>query len=394
MQTTLADVVTTNGMVSDGDWIESKDQDPGGGVRIIQLADIGIGRYLNKSQRFMTMEAANRLGCTFLKPGDLLLARMPDPIGRTCIFPGDERPSVTAVDVCIIRSGSSQLDRRWLCHKLNSVDFLRRVARDANGTTRKRIPTSALKRIPFSLPDIEEQQRTTAILDQAEALGAKRRQALAKLDILKQSLFLEMFGDPFSPPSNRRRAPLQDVVEAIFDCPHSTPTWTERGVRCLRTTNLGRGTLLFNDERFVSEATYQQRSRRAELRTGDIVLSREGTVGIAAVIPHNLRACMGQRLVQIRIDPDKVVPEYLLWYLLQVLRPDRISRVMVGSTAQHLNVKDLKKLVIPVPGLNDQRIFATRLLEIGCLERKNVNSLEMLNSVCSGLQHRAFQGEL
>ncbi len=193
--------------------------------------------------------------------------------------------------------------------------------------------------MPVPLPPLQEQRRIAAILDQAEALRAKRRQALAKLDTLTQSLFLEMFGDPFVANSVCTSGRLIDVVTAVRDCPHSTPDWTETGFRCLRTPDVGRGYWMSGEERFVDETTYLKRSSRALLQAGDIVLSREGTVGIAAIVPPTMHACMGQRLVQIRPDSKKALPEYLLWYLLQILAPARISKVMVGSTAQHLNVR-------------------------------------------------------
>src|SRR6266568_6955653 len=91
----LPDMLAQDGVFSDGDWVESKDQDPGGDVRLIQLADVGDGSYRNRSARFLTSSKAHELGCTFLQPGDVLIARMPDPLGRACLFPGDAKASVT-----------------------------------------------------------------------------------------------------------------------------------------------------------------------------------------------------------------------------------------------------------------------------------------------------------
>src|SRR5947209_1312461 len=90
----IPQLVGRNGLFSDGDWVESKDQDPSGRVRLIQLADVGDGVFRNRSSRFLTSEKARELGCTFLKQGDVLVARMPDPLGRACIFPGDGKPSI------------------------------------------------------------------------------------------------------------------------------------------------------------------------------------------------------------------------------------------------------------------------------------------------------------
>ena len=66
-----SEAIEANGIITDGDWIESKDQDPNGDVRLIQLADIGDGNFRNKSERFMTFENAVRMNCTFLESGDV-----------------------------------------------------------------------------------------------------------------------------------------------------------------------------------------------------------------------------------------------------------------------------------------------------------------------------------
>src|SRR4051794_17508284 len=79
--------LSSGGLFSDGDWIESKDQDPTGSVRLTQLADVGVGDFRDRSSRWLREDQAAALGCTFLQPGDLLIARMPDPIGRACMVP-------------------------------------------------------------------------------------------------------------------------------------------------------------------------------------------------------------------------------------------------------------------------------------------------------------------
>ena len=105
---TVGDIVASDGIFTDGDWVETKDQDPDGDVRLIQLADIGDGNFLDKSSRFLTSAKAHELNCTFLEKGDLLIARMPEPLGRCCIFPLDRvKKYVTVVDVCAVRLGKS-----------------------------------------------------------------------------------------------------------------------------------------------------------------------------------------------------------------------------------------------------------------------------------------------
>ena len=183
---TIADVVATDGVFIDGDWIETKDQDPDGDIRLIQLADIGDGVFQDRSHRFLTSATARRLACTFLEPGDVLVARMPEPLGRAAIFPGDSRPCITAVDVCIIRTGGVGANHRWLMSAINSPEFRRRIASLQKGTTRKRISRSNLAGIELPIPPVQEQNRLVSEIDkqltrlEAAVAALKRVQANLK----------------------------------------------------------------------------------------------------------------------------------------------------------------------------------------------------------------------
>ena len=196
----LADVLIDAEVFTDGDWVETKDQDPDGDVRLTQLADVGDGRWINKSARFLTSEKARQLKCTYLRPGDLLVARMPDPLGRCCVFPGDSMRCVTVVDVCVIRPNQHRVDNRYLMHVINAPHGRRGVSRHIAGTTRRRISRKNLGKVEIPLPPLAEQKRIARILDAADSLRAKRREALAQLDTLIQSIFFDMFGDPVTNP--------------------------------------------------------------------------------------------------------------------------------------------------------------------------------------------------
>ena len=161
----IGELITLDGIFTDGDWVESKDQDPSGEVRLIQLADVGDGVYLNKSSRFLTHQKSRDLRCTLLNPGDVLIARMPEPLGRACVFPGDTKTSVTVVDVCIVRTGANGPDHRWLTWFINSPEFRSSVASRQSGSTRKRISRGNLATIPLPLPPLPEQHRIVAEIE-------------------------------------------------------------------------------------------------------------------------------------------------------------------------------------------------------------------------------------
>ncbi len=161
----LITIIGHNGLMNDGDWIESKDQDPQGEIRLIQLADIGEIVFLNKSCRYLTKETAITLKCTYLKKGDILVARMPSPLGRACIFPKLDQKCITAVDVCIIRPSVDTINNKLLCYFINSSFIREKILSQATGTTRKRISRKKLERLVIPLPPLNEQKRIVAKLD-------------------------------------------------------------------------------------------------------------------------------------------------------------------------------------------------------------------------------------
>lgn len=167
---TLGDLLSSAEIFRDGDWVESKDQDPSGDVRLIQLADVGDGFYIDKSYRHLTYETSIRLRCTHLKRGDILVARMPDPLCRACIFPGDSKISVTVVDVCIIRVNPGATDPIWLTWMINSPEFRSNAISSATGTTRSRISRGNLSKLPVLLPPLAAQKRFALTLSKAISL--------------------------------------------------------------------------------------------------------------------------------------------------------------------------------------------------------------------------------
>jgi restriction endonuclease S subunit len=168
------------GLLADGDWVESKDQDPYGNIRVVQLADISEGQLGFRSNRWINEETAVRLRVTPLKPGDVLIARMPDPLGRCCQVPSELGKAVTVVDVAILRISNPVISPRYAMYAINSSQTRNQVLAMATGSTRRRITRKRLAIAQVPLPTLDEQLRVVRFLDHAElriaqALESKRR---------------------------------------------------------------------------------------------------------------------------------------------------------------------------------------------------------------------------
>jgi len=154
-------------------------------------------------------------------------------------------------------------------------------------------------------------------------------------------------------------ARLESLCELIADCPHSTPKWTTSGVTVLRSQNIRNGHLDLSDQSFTDEKTYQQRSRRAELKSGDIVITREAPMGEVCMIPDGLRCCLGQRMVLLRPDLERVHGRFLLYALQSAPVQNQISwSEGSGSTVSNLRIPHLKALRIPTFERHEQSAIA------------------------------------
>ena len=150
----------------DGDWVESKDQDPNGTVRLVQLSDVGEGNFRHKSDRWLREDQAEGLGVSYLVAGDLLIARMPDPMGRSCRVPVLPTQSITAVDVAVLRIRRSDVNPDFTMWQINSPLARSIIVGLASGTTRQRISRKNLGQVTLFLPPLSEQERIVEILEE------------------------------------------------------------------------------------------------------------------------------------------------------------------------------------------------------------------------------------
>ena len=172
----------------DGDWIEAKDQAESG-IRLIQTGNVGIGIYKDKGDkaRYISEETFARLNCTEIYEGDILISRLPDPVGRACILPQGIGKSITAVDCTIIRLNDKVLPQ-YIIAFTNTYDYAMQVKKFLSGTTRLRISRNNLGKIQVPLPPKDLQNKFTTIAEQAEASKTALQKSIESIDSVIKSL--------------------------------------------------------------------------------------------------------------------------------------------------------------------------------------------------------------
>ena len=289
-------------------------------------------------------------------------------------------------------------DPRFVHHLLTGFDLKRFAGGTGVPTLNRNDVHSKSVLMP---PDVGEQRRIVAILDEAfEAIAtakANTEKNLQNTFDLQSALAQECF-DAHVDASFKPR-PLAELCDLIVDCEHKTAPTQDLGFPSIRTPNIGKGELILDNVNRVSEETYKAWTRRAVPVSGDLILAREAPAGNVAVIPPGLKVCLGQRTVLIRPKREVFEPEYLAYLLLQRNSQDRLLAHSRGATVQHVNLKDIRAFMIShVPALDVQRRAISRMTEVQeqgqSLADLASRKLAALDELKKSLLHQAFTGAL
>lgn len=193
-ETRCATVEQVCTVFADGDWIESKDQ-ADDGIRLIQTGNVGNGVYLDKGERarYIDEETFIRLNCTEVLPNDILISRLPDPVGRACIIPDGLGKSITAVDCSIVRLKSHVLPEFFVAYTMTTL-YAAQIGSSVTGSTRKRISRKNLGQVVIPTPDIDQQEQFAAFVRQSDKSKFELEQALSELTATYKRIIAENLG--------------------------------------------------------------------------------------------------------------------------------------------------------------------------------------------------------
>ena len=184
--------------IVDGDWIESKDQSASG-IRLIQTGNVGVGVFRNKegNEHFISPETFKRLNCTEIFGGDILISRLPDPVGRACVVPDLGQRMITAVDCSIVRLRRDVCLPAFLVYYASSNEWFNAIEAKCTGSTRKRISRKNLSDVLVPIPPLAEQRQIVKRLDslseKVKSLEQHYTRQIADCAEMRQSVLREAF---------------------------------------------------------------------------------------------------------------------------------------------------------------------------------------------------------
>ena len=364
-----------------------------GDIPWITSADIS-GPIANYARSFITEEAVRNSAVNKVAAGSVLLVTRTG-VGKVAIA---EKELCFSQDITALIPDKSKLDAGYLVHFLRTkkAHFLAL----ARGATIQGITRNVVSDLSILLPSLPEQRRIAAILDQADALRAKRREALAQLDSLTQSIFLDMFGDPVTNPKGWPElltlGEVADIVSGVTKG-RNLEGKTTRVLPYMAVANVQDKALKLDAVKTI-DAT-EDEIRRYLLQRNDLLLTEGGDpdkLGRGTLWQNELPECIHQNHVfRVRLTSDLLTPLFLNW----LVGSQRGKKYFLRSAKQttgiaSINMTQLRGFPLLIPPLPLQQTFATRIKAIEALKTSHHAALAELDALFASLQQRTFAGKL
>lgn len=365
--------------ISDGDWIEKKDQS-NSGIRLIQTGNIGVGKFIPKddSRKFISEETFNRLKCCEIYEGDILISRLPNPLGRSCILPQLNTRCITAVDCSILKIKHEIVLPHYFMYYTQSKGYFSKIESESSGTTRARITRKKIEETIIPVPPLSEQRSIVTRLDAAfshiDALKANAEKQLNEA----RKLFQAELAECMKPKEGWEEKMLGEITVSMADGPFGSNLkkehyTTNKEVRIIQLSNIGEEGWREENTKYTT-FEHLKTIQRSEVKPGDVVIAKMMPAGRAILCPDNepnyvlssdavratLKEGLDKRFVCLAINSS--------YFRKQVYA--NVS----GSGRVRTSLTKLRNCKLHIPSLPDQQLIVSHLDSLS----SNIRKLEEL----------------
>ncbi len=280
--------------------------------------------------------------------------------------------------------------------KIMLVNALTQMAKFAHGSTMQHVNRGEFLDTRIPLPCLAEQKRISEILSQADELRRKRQRALDRLNQLGQAIFVEMFGDLSGGGIDLE--PLGSLTSKIGS--GATPkggdsAYKPEGIPLIRSMNVRDGHFLPKGLAYIDEAQ-AAKLNNVIVRGGDVLLNITGaSVARVCIAPASMDGARVNQHVSIIRPTKRLLSVFIEAYLLLPIVKKKLLQIAdSGATRQAITKSQIEQLVIPVPPIHQQEVFAEKIAIVQQVQDSASMQRATLEDLFASLQHRSFEGEL
>ena len=352
-------------------------------------------------ERYECSDAPSRAR-QLVETDDVLVATVRPNLNGVALVNGAHHGMTASTGYCVIRPDKDKLDSRFLFHWVKTGVFVQRMVDVATGANYPAVSDAKVKASKIPLPPLDDQKRIAAILDAADALRAKRREALAQLDALLQSTFLDMFGDPVVNPMEWEERHLPDLVSkrkhalkrGPFGGALKKEIFVPEGFKVYEQKNV-----IYDDfdigSYFIKKSDYE-RLVPFKVSSNNLLISCSGTIGSIAAVPVDAApGVMNQALLKIDLDESIMLNSFFLSLWRSQSFEHQVLGMTHGTGMKNMkSMNELKGINFIVPPIDLQHRFAAIDQSVEKQRARQRAHLGELDTLFASLQSRAFRGNL
>lgn len=309
---------------------------------------------------------------------------------------------ICSTDIVPILPGQ-RVDRRYLFHFLRHPKTVEQAVLRCAGANLPRLSPRDLSAFEVPVPPLPDQRCIADILDKADAIRRKRKEAIALTEELLRAAFLDMFGDPVTNPKGWQTVSIEALASADrhalaigpFGSNLLASDYTASGHPVVFVRDLVTGRFAWKSNVFVSAAKFAELAPH-HAHAGDVVATKMGDPpGVACVIPEGFpRAVVTADVVKVAVDRSAVFPEYLAAAINSPFGRQQISGITAGVTRAKITLRDFREVRVRLPPLEQQRKYANHAAKLECTRARLALGAAEADRLFSSLTARVFSGLL
>lgn len=376
------------------------------GIKLLNVGNINNGEVdLSATDKHLsTDEATGKYAHFLVDEGDLLIACsgiVVDNFHNKIAFAKKEHlPLCLNTSTMRFKPLDCDINLNYFKYFLQTVHFTAQLQKLITGSAQLNFGPSHIKKIDFLYPPLETQKRIAQILDDAAALRDKTAQLLKEYDLLAQSIFLDMFGDPVINPKEWNTRDLKKLTTKIGS--GATPrggkeAYKEKGLSLIRSLNIHDNKFKLKDLAYIDDVQ-AAKLKNVEIMKQDVLINITGaSVARCAIVPDEiLPARVNQHVSILRSKKEILNPTYLLHLIISP--NSKLKFLGVGSsnaaTRESITKEQLERFEIVVPPIVLQNHFADKIALIEQQKSLAKQELKESEGLFNCLLQKAFKGEL
>ena len=286
------------------------------------------------------------------RKGNVLFGRRRAYLKKAAVAPFD---GICSGDITVIEAKPDRILPELLPFIIQNDDLFDFAVGKSAGSLSPRVKWEHLKNYEFELPDMEKQKELAELLWAMDNTKKSYQKLIAATDELVKSQFIEMFKSI----QRDEYKPLKEVCTLITDGTHNPPKFKDSGIPFILVSNITGNVVTYDTPKYISEDDYNVLMKRTPIEKGDVLLSTVGSYGHPAIVTEDRPFAFQRHIAHLKPNRELLTSEFLHAAILSSVVQEQIEVSVLGVAQKTLNLSAIKQIQIPVPTIDEQKLFVT-----------------------------------